>query len=57
MSDEEHIRPSGLDRGESKRQRTDGMPGGGEVERAETDDQIQELRREFEEKYRQKVVD
>jgi hypothetical protein len=70
---EPHTRPSGLDRGEGKRQRMDGMPGGGpdfvssgsleammEVERAETDEKIQELRRELEAlgaKYRVKVVD
>ena len=64
---EPHTRPSGLDRGESKRQRTDGMSDGGglgimsllEVERVRTDDQIQELRRELEAlgaKYRVKVV-
>ena len=72
-NDDEHTRPSGLDRGESKRQRTDGMSDGGpdfvssgsleammEVERAETDEKIQELRRELEAlgaKYRLKVVD
>jgi hypothetical protein len=66
-NDVEHTKPSGLDGGKSKRQRTDGMSDGGssleafmEVERARTDDQIQELRRELEAlgaKYRLKVVD
>ena len=72
-NDDEHTRPSGLDREKSKRQRTDGMSDGGpdfvssgsleammEVERAETDEKIQELRRELEAlgaKYRLKVVD
>ena len=62
-----------MDREKSKRQRTDGMSDGGpdfvssgsleammEVERAETDEKIQELRRELEAlgaKYRLKVVD